>query len=217
MAATTPVRSNDWLLTPDNAVIAFIDYQPDQYAGVGSINVDELLVNVITLGQIATAFDLPVVLTTVGMKLRGMGGTNKELYAALKHAPEIDRTTMNSWEDPEFRHAIEATGRKKLIIAGLWTEICVAFPALDALQAGYEVYIVEDAIGGVSPTAHHAAMQRMIQAGAKPITVVGLAGELQRDWGRDGADRLRAALRSYFGRHRHYERTAYEHSAKHFA
>lgn len=202
MSGATPIRGDDWLLTPDNAVIAFIDYQPDQYAGLGSMPVDELLVNVVTLGRIATDFGLPVVLSTVGMTLRGMAGTNEELHAALNHAPQIDRTTMNSWEDPDFRRAVEATGRKEFIVAGLWTEICVAFPVLDALRAGYEVYVVEDAIGGVSATAHQAAMQRMIQAGARPITVVGLAGELQRDWGRDGADRLRAALSGYFGGHR---------------
>ena len=202
MAAVTSVRADDWLLTPENAVITLIDYQPDQYAGVGSIGVDELPVKVITLGQIATAYGLPVVLSTVGMKLRGMAGTNQELHAALNNAPEIDRTTLNSWEDPDFRAAIEATDRKKLIVAGLWTEICVAFPVLDALHDGYDVYVVEDAIGGVSATAHHAAMRRMEQAGARPITVIGLAGELQRDWGRESADRLRAALGSYFGGHR---------------
>ena len=202
MAGITPVRNDDWLLTPDNAVIAFIDYQPDQYAGLGSMPVDELLVNVTTLGQIATAFELPVVLSTVAMKLRGMEGTNQELHAALNHAPQIDRTTLNSWEDEEFRNAIKATGRKKLIVAGLWTEICVAFPVLDALHEGYEVYVVEDAIGGVSKTSHAAAMRRMEMAGARPITVIGLAGELQRDWGREGNDRLRNVLRSYFAAHR---------------
>ena len=107
MAAVTSVRADDWLLTPENAVITLIDYQPDQYAGVGSIGVDELLVNVITLGQIATAYGLPVVLSTVGMKLRGMAGTNQELHVALNNAPEIDRTTINSWEDPDFRAAID--------------------------------------------------------------------------------------------------------------
>jgi nicotinamidase-related amidase len=201
MAGMTPVRSDDWLITPDNAVIAFIDYQPDQYAGMRSMPVDELLVNVVTLGRIATDFGLPVVLSTVGVKLRGMAGTNKELHAALKHAPEIDRTTLNSWEDDDFRNAIVATGRRKIIFAGLWTEICVAFPVLDALHEGYEAYVVVDAIGGVSAMAHEGAVQRMVQAGARPISVVGLAGELQRDWTRPGADRLRAALRSYFGGH----------------
>ena len=129
-----------------------------------------------------------------------MQGTNKELHATLNNAPEIDRTTLNSWEDPEFRAAIEATSRRKLIVAGLWTEICVAFPVLDALKEGYEVYFVADAIGGLSTATHEAAMQRMIQAGAVPISVIGLAGELQRDWGREGADKLRAALGGYFGR-----------------
>jgi nicotinamidase-related amidase len=127
-----------------------------------------------------------------------MSDTNVELREALPGVPEIDRTTMNSWEDPEFRAAVERSGRKKLIIAGLWTEVCVAFPTLDALRAGYEVYVVVDAIGGVSRTAHESAMQRMIQAGATPISVLGLACELQRDWGRPDANRLRAIMREYF-------------------
>jgi nicotinamidase-related amidase len=118
MADVTPVRSPDWLLTPDNAVLAMIDYQPDQYAGVGSIPHDELLLNVTMLGHVATAFELPVVLSTVYVK-HGMTGTNPELRAALPGVPEIDRTTLNSWEDPEFRAAVVATGRKKLIVAGL--------------------------------------------------------------------------------------------------
>ncbi len=204
MSGTTPIRDpkSDHLITPQNAAIAFIDYQPDQYAGVGSIDTKTLLAGVITLGEIATSYRLPVVLSTVGVQSRGMQGTNEELKAALPGVPEIDRTTLNSWEDPDFRAAIEATGRRKLIVAGLWTEICVAFPVLDALKEGYEVYVVADAIGGVSTAAHEAAMQRMIQAGAVPISVIGLAGELQRDWGREGADHLRAALRGYFGRMR---------------
>lgn len=136
-------------------------------------------------------------LSTVYVK-HGMSGTNVELREALPGVPEIDRTTMNSWEDPEFRAAVERSGRKKLIIAGLWTEVCVAFPTLDALRAGYEVYVVVDAIGGVSRTAHESAMQRMIQAGATPISVLGLACELQRDWGRPDANRLRAIMREYF-------------------
>jgi isochorismate hydrolase len=107
---------------------------------------------------------------------------------------------MNSWEDPEFRAAVERSGRKKLIIAGLWTEVCVAFPTLDALREGYEVHVVVDAIGGVSRVAHESAMQRMVQAGATPITVLGLACELQRDWGRPDANRLRAVMREYFGK-----------------
>lgn len=203
MSDTTSIRDprQDGLITPQNAAIAFIDYQPEQYAGVGSVGHDELLAHVTLLGHVATAFELPVVLSTVYVK-HGMGNTNKELLAALPGVPEIDRTTMNSWEDPEFRGAVEKTGRKKLILAGLWTEVCVAFPALDALQAGYEVYFVVDAIGGVSRVAHEAAIQRMVQAGARPVTTLALACELQRDWGRAGADRLRRIMREYFGMQR---------------
>lgn len=204
MSGPTPIRDpqTDHLITPQNAVIAFIDYQPEQYAGVGSIDTKTLLAGVVTLGEIATAYGLPVVLSTVGVNTRGMQGSNEELKAALPGVPEIDRTTLNSWEDPDFRAAVEASGRRKLIIAGLWTEICVAFPVLDALKEGYEVYFVADAIGGLSNATHEAAMQRMIQAGAVPISVIGLAGELQRDWGREGADKLRAALGGYFKRMR---------------
>jgi len=197
----TPVRdpAKDALITPHNAVIAFIDYQPEQYAGVGSVGKDELLAHVTTLGHVATKFELPVVLSTVYVR-HGMQGTNAELRDALPGVAEIDRTTMNSWEDPEFRAAVQKTGRKKLIIAGLWTEVCVAFPAVDAIRDGYEVYFVADAIGGVTRVSHEAAIQRMIQAGATPVTVLGLACELQRDWGRPGAERLRSVMRDYFGR-----------------
>src|SRR5688572_7673389 len=166
MSDVTPIRDpkSDSLLTPQNAVLALIDYQPEQYAGVTSVGHDELLANVTMLGRVATSFNLPVVLSTVYVK-HGMSGTNAELLEALPGVPEIDRTTMNSWEDPHFRAAVERTGRKKLIIAGLWTEVCVAFPTLDALRAGYQVYVVADAIGGVSRVAHESAMQRMTQAG----------------------------------------------------
>ena len=200
MSDVTPIRDpgTDHLLTPQNSVLALIDYQPEQYAGVKSVGHEELLAHVTMLGRIATTFELPVVLSTVYVK-HGMSGTNRELLEALPGVPEIDRTTMNSWEDPDFRSAVEGTGRKKLIIAGLWTEVCVAFPTIDALREGYEVYVVEDAIGGVSRVAHDSAMQRMIQAGATPISVLGRACELQRDWGRPDANRLRAIMREYFG------------------
>jgi nicotinamidase-related amidase len=153
------------------------------------------------LGRVATAFEVPVVLSTVYVK-HGMSGTNRELRDALPGVPEIDRTSMNSWEDPDFRGAVERAGRRNLIIAGLWTEVCVAFPTLDALRDGYNVFVVVDAIGGVSRTAHESALRRMEQAGAIPVTVLGLACELQRDWGRPGADRLRAIMREYFGKTR---------------
>jgi nicotinamidase-related amidase len=181
MADTTTIRdpNNDHLLTPTNAAVTFIDYQPEQFAGVHSMDRDELLINVTLLGRVATAFRLPVVLSTVYVS-HGMSGTNQELVEALPGVAEIDRTTMNSWEDPDFRAAIDRTNRKALIIAGLWTEVCVAFPALDALREGFRVYFVAD---------------------ATPISVLALACELQRDWGRPGADRLRAIMREYFTLH----------------
>jgi nicotinamidase-related amidase len=201
MSDVTPIRdpSTDALITPQNAVLALIDYQPEQYAGVGSVGHDELLAHVTMLGRVAMTFELPVVLSTVYVK-HGMSGTNKELRDALPGVPEIDRTTMNSWEDAEFVAAVARTGRKKLVIAGLWTEVCVAFPTLDALREGYQVYVVVDAIGGVSRVAHESAMQRMIQAGAIPISVLALACELQRDWGRPESNRLRLIMREYFGK-----------------
>lgn len=200
MSDVTPIRDPkaDSLLAPENAVIALIDYQREQYAGVGSVSQESLLAHVTMLGRVAMTFEVPVVLSTVYVK-HGMSGTNTELREVLPGVPEIDRTTMNAWEDPEFRAAILETKRKRLIIAGLWTEVCVAFPALDAIREGYEVYVVVDAIGGVSKVAHDSAMQRMIQAGVRPISVLGLACELQRDWGRRTAGRLRGVMREYFG------------------
>ncbi|HEU5295917.1 MAG TPA: hydrolase [Burkholderiaceae bacterium] len=199
MSDITSIRDPkaDTLITPQNSVLALIDYQPEQYNGVSSVGRQELLHHVTMLGRVATTFELPVVLSTVYVK-HGMSGTNAELREVLPGVPEIDRTSMNSWEDPDFVAAVKATGRKKLILAGLWTEVCVAFPALDALEAGYMVYVVVDAIGGVSKVAHDSAIQRMVQKGVAPITVLSLACELQRDWGRPGADRLRSIMREYF-------------------
>lgn len=201
MTQGSPIRSPelDDLLTPENSVIAFIDYQHEQFLGVNSRPNDELLMNVVTLGKIAHDFKIPTVLTTVGVELGVNQKTIKELKEILRDIEEIDRTTLNSWEDPQFLDAIQATGKKKIIMAGLWTEVCVAFPTLDAINDGYEVYPVIDAIGGVTVEAHEMAIQRMIQAGAHPITTLQLACELQRDWAREDGDTLRTIMRGYFG------------------
>ena len=130
-----------------------------------------------------TTFDLPVVLSTVNVA-NGQKPTIPELKAVLSDSAEIDRTEINSWENVDFRRAVEATGRKKLIMTALWTEVCLAFPSLDAMRDGYEVYPVVDAVGGTSPEAHRAGLERMVQAGAQPISWVSLACELQRDWAR---------------------------------
>ncbi len=180
-----PIRDpdSDDLLTPRNAALVVIDYQPSQVQTVRSIDHDVLVDNIVSVARLAETFHLPVVLSTVNVA-NGQGPTIPELKAVLSGHQEIDRTTINSWEDVEFRRAVEATGRRKLIMTALWTEVCLAFPTLDALRAGFEVYPVVDAVGGTSPEAHRVGLERIVQAGAKPISWVSLACELQRDWAR---------------------------------
>jgi nicotinamidase-related amidase len=173
----------DHLLTPENAALVVIDYQPSQIAAVRSIEQDLLLDNIVSVARLAKTFDLPIVLSTVNVA-NGQGHTLPELKAVLSDSEELDRTQINSWEDIEFHRAVLATGRRKLIMAALWTEVCLAFPTLDALQEGFEVFPVVDAVGGTSPEAHRAGLERIVQAGAKPISWVSLACELQRDWAR---------------------------------
>jgi hypothetical protein len=124
------------------------------------------------------------VLSTVNVVANNQPPTLPELRKVLSDSEELDRTSINSWEDVEFRRAVEATGRKKLIMTALWTEVCLAFPALDAMRAGYEVFPVVDAVGGTSPEAHRAGLERIVRAGAQPIGWVSMACELQRDWAR---------------------------------
>jgi nicotinamidase-related amidase len=174
----------DPLLTPENCALLIIDYQPNQLQAVGSIDHDQLTRNIVSVARLATTFHLPVVLSTVNVRTAGAPPTIGELTEVLADAVELDRTTINAWEDVEFKHAVEATGRRKLIMTALWTEMCLAFPALDALREGYRVYPVVDAVGGTTTEAHRAALERIQQAGAQPITWMSLAGELQRDWAR---------------------------------
>jgi nicotinamidase-related amidase len=129
-------------------------------------------------------FGVPVVHSTVNVESGQTGPTLPELAELLTDDPPLDRTTVNSWEDTEFVQAVRATGRRKLILCALWTEVCMAFVALDALREGYDVYPVVDAIGGTSVEAHRAGLERAVQAGAQPISWVSLACELQRDWAR---------------------------------
>ncbi|MFI7005364.1 isochorismatase family protein [Streptomyces sp. NPDC050145] len=125
-----------------------------------------------------------------------------KLARELPSVPEIDRTGVNAWEDEDFRTAIEATGRRKIVMAGLWTAVCLAFPTLDMLREGYEVYPVIDAVGGVSPVTHSTAIERMVQAGAQPITSIAFGCELMRNWARADADRFRVIINDYFRRKR---------------
>jgi nicotinamidase-related amidase len=173
----------DHLLTPQNSALVVIDYQPNQIQTVTSMDRELLVRNIVSVARTARTFGLPIVLSTVNVA-NGSGPTLPELKAVLTDSGEIDRTQINAWEDVEFRQAVEATGRKKLIMTALWTEVCLAFPSLDALRAGYAVYPVVDAVGGTSPEAHRAGLERIVQAGGQPITWVSLACELQRDWAR---------------------------------
>lgn len=171
------------LLTPGDCVVAFVDFQPQMAFATRSIDGESLLNNVTGLARAARLFGVPTVLTTVAERTFS-GPTFSALHEALGNPRSIDRTTMNAWEDPAFVAAVRGTGRKRLVLAGLWTEVCVVMPALCALRDGYEVYVVVDACGGVSPTAHEAAVQRMVQAGVVPITWLQFMLELQRDWAR---------------------------------
>ncbi|WP_246688550.1 MULTISPECIES: isochorismatase family protein [unclassified Mesorhizobium] len=173
----------DHLLTPQNCAVLIIDYQPIQVGSVASRDRRELVANITALARTAKLFGVPVVTTTVNVKT----GINRPMIHQLSEilpAEPFDRTTINAWEDDDFRAAVEKTGRRKLVIAALWTEVCLCFPTLDALHDGYEVYPVVDAVGGTSSEAHALAVSRMVQAGAKPTSWVQLICELQRDWQR---------------------------------
>ena len=184
--ANAPVRDQlaDHLITPKNAALIVIDYQDSQFATVRSMDTKLLLKNIVSTAKTANAFNLPIVHSTVNVASGQVGPTVPELAAELKNFPPIDRTTVNSWEDPDFVAAVRATGRRKLIFCALWTEVCMAFAALDALREGYEVFPVVDAIAGTSVEAHRAGLERVVRAGAQPISWVSLACELQRDWNR---------------------------------
>ena len=183
---SAPVRDplSDHLLTPQNAAFLLIDFQPQQLGGVHSMDRDLLLKNAVSTARTVKAFDVPVVHSIINVASGRGQPTLPELADLLTDDKPLDRTTTNSWEDIEFRAAVHATGRRKLIFCALWTEICMAFTALDALREGYEVYPVVDAIGGTSLEAHRAGLDRVIQAGGHPVSWVSLAVELQRDWAR---------------------------------
>ena len=185
--AGAPIRDPlaDHLLTPDNATLVVIDYQPSQFAAVRSMDPDLLLENIVSTVKTAKAFGVPIVHSTVNVASGRQQPTVPELVELLEDSPPIDRTTLNAWEDADFLGAVRATGRRKLILCALWTEICMAFPALDAMREGYDVYPVVDAIGGTSEEGHRAGLERVVQAGGQPISWVALACELQRDWARE--------------------------------
>lgn len=192
-------QESDHLLTSKNSALIIIDYQPEMLHGVESVNKAKLVNNIVGLTKVAKGFGIPVILSTVGVNIKANHPTIPELTNVISDLEPFDRTTLNAWEDAEFLDAVKNTGRKKLIICGLWTEVCLAFPALDALKEGYDVYVPTDAVGGVTLEDHERAVQRLVQAGAIPITWIAIAAELQRDWARkETANTLREALQKHF-------------------
>lgn len=171
------------LLTPENSAIILIDHQPQMYFGVESQDRHMLMNSVAALAETAKAFNVPTVLTSI-TSAGFAGPLDPSITKTFPNTPIIDRTIMNAWEDPNLVSAVKKTGRKKLVMAGLWTEVCLTLPVLSALDEGYEVYIVVDASGGSSKEAHDAAVQRMVQAGAQPVSWMQVLYEYQRDWAR---------------------------------
>src|SRR5579864_2143460 len=181
-----PMRDQveDHLITPKNAALLIIDYQPPQVSSIVSMDHRTLVANIVATARLAKLYALPIVLSTVNVKTGLSAPTIHQLAEVLAGIEELDRTTINACEDEEFVTAVKSAGRKKLIMTALWTEACLTFPALDALREGYEVYPVVDAVGGTSSEAHRAGLERVVRAGGVPIGWVSLACELQRDWAR---------------------------------
>jgi len=171
------------LVTPQNSALILIDHQPQMSFGVQSIDRQTLINKVTGLAKSARVFNVPTVLTTVAAKSFS-GEIFPEIQAVFPDIEPVDRTSMNSWDDENFRAAVKKTGRKKVIIAALWTEVCLVMPAIEMMAEGYEVYIVADASGGTSVEAHERAVQRLVQAGAVPMTWLQVLLEWQRDWAR---------------------------------
>lgn len=171
------------LLAPQNSALIFIDHQPQMSFGVANIDRQQLKNNTVALAKAGKIFNVPVIYTSVETESFS-GYIWPELLAVHPESKPIERTSMNSWEDTKFVEAVEKTGRKKLIISALWTEVCLTFPALMAMKEGYEVYVVTDTSGGTSVDAHERSVQRMVQAGAIPVTWQQVLLEYQRDWSR---------------------------------
>jgi nicotinamidase-related amidase len=178
-----PKTGLDALLRPEDSVLVLIDHQPYQFANLNSHEPTTIVNNVVGLAKGAKAFGVPTILTTV-IEERG-GYLIKQLQEVFPEQKPIDRTFINTWQDPVVVDAVKATGRKQLILAALWTEICLAMPTIQALADGYDVFIVTDASGGVSAEAHDMAVRRLAAAGAVPITWLAVLSEWQRDWARE--------------------------------
>jgi len=194
-----PKLSEKGLLTPDNCVVTLIDFQPQMLFGVANFDRQSIINNTVALSKAVRVFEVPFVLSTV--ETTSFSGYLWPQVQAVfpNHAP-IERSSMNSWDDENFVAAVKKSGRKKIVLAGLWTETCVALPTVQAIHDGYDVYVVEDCCGDVSQLAHDNAMKRVIQAGAKPVTSLSVMLEWQRDWAaRDTYDAVMDIVKTHYG------------------
>ena len=192
-------RSEKGLLTPDNCVVALVDLQPQMLFGTSNFDRQSIINSNVALSKAARVFNVPTILTTVESKSFS-GNIWPQIQAIFPDQTPIERSTMNSWDDVNFVNAVRKSGRKKIVLAGLWTETCVTLPTIQAIHDGYDVYVVEDCCGDVSQLAHDNAMKRMIQAGAKPVTALSVLLEWQRDWAeRDTYDAVMDIVKSHFG------------------
>jgi len=201
MPATTgrTQRSEKGLLTPDNCVVTLIDHQPQMLFGVAGVDRQSIINNTVALAKATRVFDVPVVLSTVETKSFS-GNLWPQIRAVFPGKESIERSSMNAWDDKNFVAAIEKTGRKKIVLAGLWTEVCVAFPTVQAIHDGYEIYVVEDCCGDISQLAHENAMKRVVQAGAKPVTSLSAMLEWQRDWAhKETYDAVMDIVKTHYG------------------
>jgi nicotinamidase-related amidase len=182
----------------EDSALLLIDYQKEMFEQIRSETPAELIdLNVRLLIKAAKAFNMPIILSTVGVELGVNHPTVPSILAELPGVKVIDRSSMNAWEDSAFRDAVEKTGRKRLIVGALFTEICLAFPVIDALKDGYDVTFPVDAVGGMSQLAHSTAIQRLAHAGAVPNTSLALVTELFRDWASPVADKARELVKWY--------------------
>lgn len=201
MTQTTgrPKLSEKGLLTPDNCVVTLIDHQPQMLFGVSNFDRQTIINNTVALAKAARVFDVPVVLSTVEKKSFS-GNLWPQLQAVFPGQVPIERSSMNSWDDEHFVAAVRKSGRKKIVLAGLWTETCVALPTVQAIHDGYDIHVVEDCCGDVSQLAHDNAMKRVVQAGAKPVTSLSVMLEWQRDWAAlDTYDAVMDIVKTHYG------------------
>jgi nicotinamidase-related amidase len=192
-------RSEKGLLTPDNCVVTLIDLQPQMLFGVANLDRQAVINNNVALSKATRVFGVPVVLSTVETKSFS-GNMWPQIQAVFPGQVPIERSSMNSWDDRNFVAAIEKSGRKKIVLAGLWTETCVALATVQAIHDGYEVYVVEDCCGDLSQLAHDNAIKRVVQAGAKPVTSLSVMLEWQRDWAeKDTYDAVMDIVKTHYG------------------